>query len=336
MTPVPSRLRQLQHREVRHLEDMEVPHRRQLGHSRDRLTEMAYPDGRKLVYGWDANGNRTSIAAHVGGQVLTTTSTYDELNRLDVVTDPQGRPFDHGYDANGNRTSLAYPNGVLTTYTYDALNRLRELRTDTNVGAVVQGYVYTIGAAGNRTRIDEADGTVRNYGYDALYRLTSEGVTVGGASVYTKTFGYDAVGNRLQQVHTDTAGTVTTTNGTFDTRDHQLTRGAQQWNWDANGNLAAKVDESTYAWDFDDRLQQVTGTDGMIVTHTYDADGVRVRTGTQKPDGTVTTVDYLVDTSGSLSHVVAESAQIGGAVAVSAYYVRGDDLVAVVRPGLRV
>lgn len=300
--------------------------------SRDRLVEVAYPDGRKLTYGWDANGNRTAIAAHVAGQVLGSSSTYDALNRLDTVTDPRGMVYDHGYDANGNRTSVTYPNGVRTSYAYDALNRLRELRTQTSVGAMVASYRYTLGPAGNRTKIEEADGTVRSYGYDALYRLTSEGVSRSGAGIYTKAFGYDPVGNRLQQGHTDVAGMVTTTSATYDARDRQLTRGGQSWNWDANGNLAAKVGEATYAWDFDDRLQQVMLADGTVVTHTYDADGVRVRTVTRKPDGTIATVDYLVDTSGALSQVVAETS--GGAVV--AYYVRGDDLLAVTRPGVAV
>ncbi len=294
-----------------------------------RLVELTYPDGRKLGYGWDANGNRTSITAHVAGQVLTTNATYDALDRLDTVTDPRGTVFDHGYDANGNRTSLAYPNGVQTTYVHDALNRLRDLSTQSGVGAVLQGYVYTLGPAGNRTRVEEADGTVRSYGYDSLYRLTSETVAQGAATVYTKSFGYDAVGNRLQQVHTDAAGTATTTNATFDERDRQLTRGGQSWTWDANGNLTAKVDEATYAWDFDDRLQQATLQDGTVVAHTYDADGVRVRTATTPPGGTTTTVDYLVDTSGGLSQVVAETS--GGLLA--AYFVRGDELLAVLRPG---
>jgi len=304
---------------------------------RDRLVEMVYPGGSKLAYGWDANGNRTAVTAHVGGQVLTASSTYDALNRLDTVTDPRGMVYDHGYDGNGNRTSVAFPNGVQTTYSYDALNRLKELRARTVVGAVVAGYVYTLGAAGNRTKIEEADGTVRSYGYDALYRLIGETVTRSGgsgATVYTKAFGYDPVGNRLKQVHTDAAGTVTTTNAAFDARDRQLTRGGQGWTWDVNGNLAAKVGEATYAWDFDSRLQQVMLQDGTVVTHGYDADGVRVTTATRKPDGIITTVNYLVDTSGALSQVVAESTQIGaGASALSAYYVRGDDLLAVMRPG---
>jgi len=297
---------------------------------RDRLVEMAYPDGRKLTYTWDANGNRTELTAHVAGQVLSTQYTYDALNRLDAVIDPSGRVYDHSYDANGNRTSVAFPNGARTGYTYDPLNRLTGLTTRTNVGAVVQSYVYTLGPAGNRTRIEEADGTARSYEYDALYRLTQERVNHGGATVYTKVFGYDPVGNRLQQTHTDAAGTVTTTNATYDPRDRQLTQGRQSWTWDANGNLSAKVGEATYAWDVEDRLQRITLHDGTIVTHTYDADGVRVKSETRTPGGTTTAVDYLVDTSGPLSHVVAET--IGGTLA--AYYVRGDDLLALMRPAV--
>lgn len=297
--------------------------------SRDRLTRLTYPDGRLLAYSYDTQGNRASLTAQIGVVTKTTSYGYDALNRLQTVTDPDGRIYTYNYDKNGNRASLAYPNGSTTTYDYDALNRLTNLSTKTSTGSIVQSYAYTLGAAGNRTKIEEADGTTRSYGYDALYRLTSETVARNNATVYSKTFGYDPVGNRLQQVHTDAAGTVTTTNATYDIRDRQLSRGAQNWTWDANGNLSAKVDEATYSRDFDDRLQQVTLHDGTIVTYVYDADGVRVRSETRKPNGTTATVDYLVDTSGPLSQVVAETS--GGTFAT--YYVRGDELLAVLRSG---
>jgi RHS repeat-associated protein len=57
-----------------------------------------------------------------------------------------------------------------------------------------------------------------------------------------------------------------------------------------------------------------------------------VRTETRKQDGTVTTSDYLVDTSGPLSQVVAETSE----GKLTAYYVRGDNLLAVLRPGAEV
>jgi RHS repeat-associated protein len=76
-------------------------------------------------------------------------------------------------------------------------------------------------------------------------------------------------------------------------------------------------------------LKSVVLADGTLVAHTYDADGVRVRTETTPPGGPTEVVDYLVDTSGALSHVVAETDASG---ALKAYYVRGDDLLAVIQP----
>ncbi|MDH5658207.1 MAG: RHS repeat-associated core domain-containing protein, partial [Nitrosopumilus sp.] len=57
--------------------------------------------------------------------------------------------------------------------------------------------------------------------------------------------------------------------------------------------------------------------------------GVRVRTSVTPPAAAPVVTDYLVDTSGALSHVVAETDATGE---LQAYYVRGDDLLAVVRP----
>ncbi len=294
---------------------------------RDRLLEMVYPDGRRLEYGYDAAGNRTSLTAHVAGQVLTTGSTYDALNRLDVVTDPDGRAYDHGYDANGNRASLAYPNGVVTSYVYNPLNRLTDLSTTTSVGDVVQSYAYTLGPAGNRTRVEEHDGTVRGYGYDDLYRLTTESVSDVSGTIYAKTFTYDPVGNRLSQATTGAgAGTV---DYAYDERDRLVDKGGQVYGWDANGNLVTKAAEATYGWNLEDRLESVVLADGTLVAHTYDVDGVRVRTETTPPGGATEVVDYLVDTRGVLSQVVAETDGVGS---LNASYVRRDDLLAVIRP----
>jgi RHS repeat-associated protein len=73
----------------------------------------------------------------------------------------------------------------------------------------------------------------------------------------------------------------------------------------------------------------VVQPDGTVVEHVYDADGNRVETTVTPSAGTPVTTEYLVDTVGGLSHVVAES----DGVALTALYVRaGDELLAVVRP----
>lgn len=297
----------------------------------DRLTAETYPDGRKLTYGYDAHGNRTSVAATIGAATLATTHAYDAANRLSRVMDPLGRIYTYGYDANGNRASLNQPNGTTTTYAFNALNRLMQLSTQGMQG-IIQSYALTLGPAGNRTQIAEADGTVRSYTYDELYRLTGERVT--GPLSYEKTWTYDPVSNRLMQttIGNGAPGTPTAPGAisyTYDERDRLITENLTNYTWDPNGNLVTKSGEATYTWDFEDRLTKVVKTDGTVVEHAYDADGNRVQTKVTPPTGPTAVTNYLVDTSGSLSQVVAETNELGF---LGAYYVRGDDLLAIMRP----
>jgi RHS repeat-associated protein len=288
-----------------------------------RLQRLTYPDGRRLDYAHDAHGNRTSLTARAGLATLATTYAYDPLNRPIRVVDPMGRTYTTGYDAAGNRSSLAFPNGVSTAYTYDSLNRLVDL-TSVRGGATLLSFAYTLGPAGHRTRVAEQDGAVRTYNYDVLYRLVGEQVT--GAQPYQKTFTYDAVGNRLLQTDS-TTGQIAYT---YDERDRLLTEGGATYFWSDNGDLTAKPgpDGATMTWDFDHRLRRAVKVDGTVVTHAYDADGNRVRTEVTPATGPPQVTDYLVDPSGALSHVVLET---DGAGTPSAYYVRGDDVLAVIR-----
>ncbi|MEA2562211.1 MAG: hypothetical protein QOH06_3715 [Acidobacteriota bacterium] len=293
---------------------------------RNRLKSLSYPGGWNLSYAYDGAGNRTSLTSTVGATVLTAGYSYDALSRLETVTDPQGRFYTHTYDANGNRASLDFPNGVRTTYEYNGLNRLKTLTVSDIGGSLLQSFVYTLGPSGNRVRIDEHDGTVRAYEYDNVYRLTQEAVT--GSASYEAAFTYDPVGNRLSQAKTD--GTALYS---YDERDRLLSDGSATYTWDDNGQLTSKssMDGATYVWDLDGRLTQVLKADGTVVKHAYDADGNRVRMEVTPTNGPPTVTDFLVDPSGELSHVVAEIDSLGN---VAAYYVRGHDLLAVLRPGV--
>ena len=73
------------------------------------------------------------------------------------------------YDVLSRRTSLWRPNGVNTSYQYDALSHLLSvLHTNANDGAN-----YTYDAAGNRTsKQNLLTGGTENYTYDPLYELT--------------------------------------------------------------------------------------------------------------------------------------------------------------------
>ena len=294
--------------------------------NRDRLITLTYPDGRRLEYEHDAQGNRTKLTAVLTAASLVANYTFDPLNRLATVKDALDRTYSHGYDPNGNRASVAYPNGVQTAYAYDSLNRLTLLSTTRpSSGVTIQSYAFTLGPTGNRTQIAEADGHVRSYTYDSLYRLTGDRVTLDNLLQYDRTFVYDPVGNRLAQTITGQPPI----SYTYDTRDRLLTENATSYGYDANGNLTSKSAEATYTWDFENRLIKVTKADGSVIEHQYDPDGNRVQTKVTPANGPPTTTNFLVDTSGSLSQVVAETDETG---ILKAYYLRGDDLLAVLRP----
>ncbi len=294
---------------------------------RDRLTSLEQPGfgaaSARLAFAYDGNGNRLSLTAIVGGQSFAAGYTYDDAGRLEVVTDAAGRAYSHGYDANGNRSGLAHPNGSVTAYAYDNLNRLTNLATTIpSLSRAVQSYAFTLGPSGNRTRIVEAAGLPQqrtlDYSYDALYRLTGETAAESVGLAYAKTFGYDPVGNRQTQTTAiGPAGSAGpnlqpgTVSYGYDARDRLLSERldalpATGYGWDANGNLTTKDAEATYAWNTENRLVRVSKTDGTVVDYAYDFDGTRVQTRTTKPGQPASVVDYLVDTSGSLSHVVAE------------------------------
>jgi RHS repeat-associated protein len=297
---------------------------------RDRMTRLIDPADRSLEFVYDESGNRASLNAQIGATTWSTASSYDSLNRLAAVTDPQGLTYRIAYDELGNRAEVNYPNGLTTTYRYDIRNHLTDVETRSGSGALLQSFHYTLGPAGNRLRVDEQDGAARLYAYDGLYRLIRE--TVSGAASYQEEFTYDAVGNRLSQVKTVASGATTTLLYSYDERDRMLSAAGTTYSWDQNGQMQTRsgTDGATYTWSFDGRLTQVLEANGRVTTYAYDADGNRVRTEITPANGPPNVTEYLVDPSGALSQVVAE---IDGSRNLTAYYVRGDDLLAVLRPG---
>jgi RHS repeat-associated protein len=123
------------------------------------------------------------------------------------------------------------------------------------------------------------------------------------------------------------AGGTSTINYTYDSRDRLQAENGTVYSWSANGNLVGRTGDGVLEWDFEDRLVKVTKTDGTVVENVYDVDGVLVRT---VVNGVGT--DLLVDTSGGLSHVVAE---VDGSGGVTVLYVRaGDMLLEEIRGGV--
>ena len=90
-------------------------------------------------YTYDALGNLTCVEQHGGvsgtgcsapassdasSQWRVRRFAYDSLSRLTAAKNPESGTASYSYDANGNVQSKTDARGVVTTYTWDALNRL--------------------------------------------------------------------------------------------------------------------------------------------------------------------------------------------------------------------
>jgi len=155
----------------------------------------------RRTYQYDALGRRTAmtLAQGVSGPYTSVSYNYDTLNRLTGVN-VGGQNYTYTYaGASPLVQSLTRPDGSVTTYEYDILNRLT-LMTARVGETVVNSYAYTYNEQdlrGSETATEPepmapyAD-ALMNYEYNnvnALLRLTDPG---------EKLFTYDATGNLTQ------------------------------------------------------------------------------------------------------------------------------------------
>ncbi|MFH1110426.1 MAG: choice-of-anchor C family protein [Planctomycetota bacterium] len=109
------------------------------------LTEVTYPEGRYVLYEYDAAGNRVRV---VDDGVVTsyTTNSPNQYTRVGDAT--------YHYDVDGNMTSKTYASGTLT-YEYDVENRLTRVVIP---GGETWGWAYD--ALGNRIGVTHGDAGV--------------------------------------------------------------------------------------------------------------------------------------------------------------------------------
>jgi YD repeat-containing protein len=168
------------------------------------------------TFGYDNDGNQTSIAAPLS---RSTANAYDELNRLNQITDPANGLTQFGYDANDNLTSVTDPRGLATVYSYNGFGDLK-----TQASPDTGSTTHTYDSAGNLATSTDARGAVSTYAYDALNRVTSVAYSLSGTTDQTLTFTYDA--------GTNGKGHLT---GASDA-SHSVT-----WGYDALGRVISKL-----------------------------------------------------------------------------------------------
>ena len=231
------------------------------------------------------------------------------------------------YDLNGNRISMIDPTG-LTTYNYDALNRLISI---TNPNGETTTFTYD--ALGRRISMTHDNGVVTDYTYDAASQLLSLVHQFGAATVNSFSYTYDKVGNRKTKA--DNNGTANYTydtlnrliaatnplpsnpveNYTYDSVGNRLDsnqNGPSTFNdsnqlteddnfnyiYDENGNQVQKSNKSTlmstaFEYDAENKLIRVASLD-KTVNYKYDGLGRRIEKEVTET-GVTTTARYIYD-----------------------------------------
>jgi RHS repeat-associated protein len=197
------------------------------------------------TFGYDNNGNQTSIAAPLG---RNTGQGYDALNRLTSVTDPLNGVTQYGYNALDQLIAVTDPRSKVTSYTYNALGDLTQ-QVSPDTGTTINTY----DAAGNLLTSTDARSKIATYAYDALNRVTS--LTYSDQTIgYT----YDSGTNQKGRLTEVTDGS-----------------GSTSWTYDAQGRVLSRqqsmgVTKSVgYAYDLNGRLQTLTLPSGNTIDYGY-------------------------------------------------------------------
>ena len=259
------------------------------------VKKMIYPDSREVNYTYNGDNKLTTVSYIADSTTYTTTYAYDSQT--------------------GNLKSKTLPNGVVTTYQYDASDRLTDCINKKSDGSLISSYHYTLDTNGNRTSVVETTSTgtkTTNYEYDELNRLTRTLYSDATDVRYT----YDKAGNRLTQT---TNGVVL--NYSYDKDNLIIKTGDEIFLYDKRGNLKKRISSAKtieYTYDYENRLIQYS--DGVkVVVYEYNGDGLRI---SKTVDGEKTI--FINDVNTPLTQVVMECT---GNWYITKRYFYGRDLI---------
>lgn len=312
--------------------------------SRGEITQIFTPEG-SVNYEYDA---KTGAKTRVSTDNSDIRYSYDALNRLKtvavhmrngvVLSAPEVTTYD--YTKVGSRASISLPNGIMTSYQYDNLNRLTNV-SHKKADTIIASYTYDLLPTGRRSAITEVtpEGTSQvQYTYDNLYRLTNEQRT--GVKSFAASYTYDINSNRTRKVET-VNGITETINYEYNANDQLLSEvsnanGTTIYTYDVNGSLTTKINEGkfSYQYGYDLRNRLVTanitrkeGTADVTITssYAYNTNGIRTRA-LQTINGITQNRYFLLDDGHTgYAQVFEETSTLGGNI--TRCYTIGDDVL---------
>lgn len=156
-------------------------------------------------YTYDALGNLTQVSQ--GAQ--SRSFSYSSLSRLTSSTNPESGTVTYQYDNNGNLSQKTDSRNIVTIYSYDELNRVKNRTYSDSTPAVAYIYDTLANGKGRLTSVSSTVSTTSYGQYDALGRVKQSSQQTNGQS-YQMSYGYDLAGNLTSQTYP--SGRIVTTN----------------------------------------------------------------------------------------------------------------------------
>jgi RHS repeat-associated protein len=233
-----------------------------------------------VSYGYDANGNRTSMTDGTG----TSSYVYDPFNELTSYENGAGKTVSYTYSDDGKTTEITYPLGTgaswatsnTVSYGYDNADQLNQV-TDFNGNTITVGNTpdglpnsLTLGSSGDTitTSYDPTDAPSQ--------------ITLANSPSTLLQFGYSDVPSGAIASETDTpswSGSPAAYTYDNQSRVTQMTPGsgsALSYGFDATGNPTTLPTGATGSYDHASELASST-LSGTTTSYTYDADGQRTQ-----------------------------------------------------------
>lgn len=228
------------------------------------------------------------------GQVLYLRNETGTITNLIWQIGENQYKFDMNYNfSNGALEHLHYPNGNYKTFTYDNLNRVKQIGFINNNDCESISYLYD--SADCITSIVSTTGIQKNYMYDAMDCMIREEIITPSLNTQNRSYLYDSRGNQLRAVLNNDQQNYQTVLECFFDEGNQLTS-RKSTSFDSYGlkcetnetfiynslgllqssQSISSVGESTnisYLWTDDDRLRTITKNENPISSFSYDALG---------------------------------------------------------------
>lgn len=228
------------------------------------LSNITYPDGTLIHYGYDNLGRTISISS-IAGPVTTTYAS--------IIFDKNDQPI-----------YISYNNGLHANYTYDSNGRPSAIslvqpgkKSPTTLLSLAYQYSPT-GTVSSVMGSMQGQSVSEQYGYDALGEILS-GLVTSNSATTTASYHYGWMGNRISQTVNSQ-----TTSYTYNSTNNELKSltgpgGTTSYSYDADGNLIGSTIGSTttaYTWDPLGDLLKVASNGHAQGVYAYDGQGRRI------------------------------------------------------------